>query len=178
MSITDELRKWGYGFCGDTHDVVTEIADRIDAEHQKALDEWKAKHGQMWLKGYAECHAELLEGNETLASDLEGCGWVRLPKDADGEYIHIGDVMENIVCPPVHREVTGVGVECFYGFDEGNGRYSQFGANCYRHYHAPTVEDVLREFAERWDEPMRYDRDEMVEQYAAKLKLADEDEEQ
>lgn len=32
MSITDELRKWGYGFCGDTHDVVTAIADRIDAE--------------------------------------------------------------------------------------------------------------------------------------------------
>jgi hypothetical protein len=184
-SITDELRKWGYGFCGDTHDVVTDIADRIDAEHQKALDEWKAEHGQMWLKGYKECHAELLEGNETLASDLERCGWVKLPVDADGEPIHIGDVMENIVCPSVHREVTGVGAECFYGWDEGNGRYSQFGATCYRHHHAPTVEDVLREFADEMNQNLgmytgeAIDADEWrdadnktIAEYAAKLRLA------
>jgi len=30
--ISDELREWGYGFCGDTYDVVTAIADRIDSE--------------------------------------------------------------------------------------------------------------------------------------------------
>ncbi len=51
MKISDELRKWGYGFCGDTHDVVTAIADRIDAE------------------------------------------MVELPKDADGEPIHVGDTV-------------------------------------------------------------------------------------
>lgn len=32
MKISDELREWGYGFCGDTYDVVTAIADRIDSE--------------------------------------------------------------------------------------------------------------------------------------------------
>lgn len=78
---------------------------------------------------------------------LWGVDYTALPVDADGVPIRVGDVMENIVCPSVHREVTGVGVECFYGCDEGNGRYSQFDVVCYRHHHAPTVEDVLREFA-------------------------------
>ena len=177
MSITDELRAWAKEHLSRSS--ILAIADRIDAEHQKALDEWKAKHGQMWLKGYAECHAELLEGNESLASDLESCGWIRLPVDADGEYIHIGDVMENIVCPSVHREVTGVGVECFYGFDESIGRYSQFDVNCYRHHHAPTVEDVLREFGRGWHEQMNapetFDIADYVERYAAKLRLAGSD---
>jgi len=100
---------------------------------------------------------------------------VPLPVDADGVPIHVGDVMENIVCPPVHREVTGVGVECFYGWDEGNGRYSQFEAACYRHYHAPTVEDVLREFyvlAVRGKEAHAEDVDaDVLTEYAAKLRL-------
>ena len=39
MRITDELRKWGYGFCGDTYDVMTAIADRIDAEHEEAIQQ-------------------------------------------------------------------------------------------------------------------------------------------
>ena len=70
MSITDELRKEARGldryvYTAEQAEHLTAIADRIDAEHQKALDEWKAEHGQMWLKGYRECHVELLEGNET-----------------------------------------------------------------------------------------------------------------
>lgn len=109
-----------------------------------------------------------------------------LPKDADGVPIRVGDVMENIVCPPVHREVTGVGAECFYGWDEGNGRYLQFGANCYRHYHAPTVEDVLRDVVtlchNTWKEesPFHfYDVDDVMKsgniaEYAAKLRLVEE----
>ena len=154
MSITDELRKWGYGFCGDTHDVVTAIADRIDAEHESAC---------------AEAYGN---GVMSVPIALDESQWVKLPVDADGEPIHIGDVMENIVCPSVHREVTGVGVECFYGWNEGNGRYSQFGATCYRHHHAPTVEDVLREFGNawvEWEDGSPYDP---IAKYAAKLRLA------
>jgi hypothetical protein len=162
--ITKELREYvsGPAKSGISHiceNAILNIADRIDAEHEAA------------------CTEAYGNGVMSVPIALDESAWVELPKDADGEYIHIGDVMENIVCPPVHREVTGVGVECFYGFDEGNGRYSQFGANCYRHYHAPTVEDLLQEFAQRWDDPMRYDRDEMVERYAAKLRLAEDEEE-
>lgn len=100
-------------------------------------------------------------------------GWVLLPLDADGETIHIGDVMKNIVCPSVHREVTGVGAECFYGWDDGNGRYSQFDVNCYRHYHAPTVEDVLTKFGIDWEyEDNCEDRAALLAEYASKLRLA------
>ena len=167
MSITDELRKWGYGFCGDTHDVVTAIADRIDAEHQKALDEWKAKHGQMWLKGYKECHAELLEGNETLASDLESCGWVRLPKGADGEYIHIGDVMAYADNTKPMGVVALVPPAVFLT-DDGP-RY----ADMCRHK-PTTVEDMLYAFLEDWRASTMADGDDIIAKYATKLQLKED----
>ena len=172
MRITGELRKWGYGFCGDTHDVVTAIADRIDAEHQKALDEWKAEHGQMWLKGYSECHAELLEGNETLASDLERCSWIRLPKDADGVPIHVGDMMAYADNTKPMEVVALVPPAVF--LTEDGPRY----ADMCRHYHAPTVEDVLREFAGTLasaDNNWGSDVNDAIAKYAAKLSLAEED---
>ena len=157
--ITDELREYAEAYEGSaTHASLDLIADRIDAEHESAC---------------AEAYGN---GVMSVPIALDESQWVKLPVDADGEPIHIGDVMENIVCPSVHREVTGVGVECFYGWDDGNGRYSQFSANCYRHHHAPTVEDVLREFGRGWHEQMNgpetFDVADYVERYAAKLRLA------
>ena len=96
MSITDELREWTRTHtvnCSDNRIALVAIADRIDAEYQKSEDEWKAKDGQSWLHGYCECHAELMEGNEVIAADLERAGWIQLPKDADGVTIHLQDRM-------------------------------------------------------------------------------------
>lgn len=175
MSITDELREWMYGHtvnCSDNRIALVAIADRIDAEHQKALDEWKAEHGQMWLKGYSECHAELMEGNETLASDLEGCGWVRLPVDADGVPIHVGDVMET----PRGDVFTVTGIMCELG------KWTVGGwTPAYLRHHESTVEDVLEGFARAYDDIGGMpDEDELwrklLAEYAAKLKLAGEDE--
>ena len=189
-SVTGELREWAkklthwwydpvkdeYTYTTGTMPPSTDavrlderlvaIADRIDAEHEEAL-------------GNKVTGALLAneDGTEFLAIPASKMAerYLELPVDADGVPIRIGDVMENIVCPSVHREVTGVGAECFYGWDDGNGRYSQFGANCYRHYHAPTVEDVLREFA---NECLTYatcvddhEVTDAIELYAAKLQL-------
>jgi hypothetical protein len=147
------------------------ICDAIDAVHA----------------GLERENAELRERVAALDNQADSMhdGWVRLPLDRDGEPIRIGDVMENIVCPSVHREVTGVGVECFYGWDDGNGRYSQFDVNCYRHHRAPTVEDVLREMHAELDEVTALyvgeaidsderDRDEarIFAEYAKRLTLA------
>lgn len=203
MSITDELREYAQSWretpnlmdeldAGDIDGLLGDfehIADRIDAEHEKALDEWKAKHGQMWFKGYAECHAELLEGNETLASDLEGCGWIRLPKDADGEPIHVGDVMEWVRYkdddPTIVRTVSGIGNDVFFAWSDEQGRYAQYEAHAYRHHHAPTVEDVLRDVVtlchNTWKEGSAfefYDVDDVmkssnISEYAAKLRMAE-----
>lgn len=128
---------------------------------------------------YQFCRRVEVAANDRDDVTLFGVDYTPLPVDADGVPIHIGDVMENIVCPPVHREVTGVGVECFYGWDDGNGRYSQFGANCYRHHHAPTVEDVLREFAAQVTNGQHIhgaiEIEQAVTECAAKLRLAGEE---
>ena len=192
MSITDELREWMRVVLTDD-DPAHAIADRIDAEHQKALDEWKAENGQMWLKGYSECHAELMEGNETLASDLERCGWVRLPLDADGVPIHVGDEMEPI---SVKYDRFGVVTLCMDARDgrwslltDLDGEWSHDELCQLRHYTPPTVEDILMEFHERMDElgttdqcvgsdrayavdALLRERAELVAEYAAKLRLA------
>ena len=94
MRITDELRKWVKSLytpnSGQVKDEALRIADRIDAAYKNSID---VKNGDAYLKGYAECHAELMEGNEVIAADLERAGWIQLPKDADGVTIHLQDLM-------------------------------------------------------------------------------------
>lgn len=165
MSITNELRLFaadpytGWVPTDKQQADLRAIADRIDAEHESAC---------------AEAYGN---GVMSVPIALDESQWVKLPVDADGEPIHIGDVMDNIVCPSVHREVTGVGAECFYGWDACNGRYSQFDATCYRHYHAPTVEDVLTKFGIDWEyEDNCEDRAALLAEYAAKLRLASNEE--
>lgn len=95
--ITDELREWAHGFNGPWkrhEEMLLAIADRIDAAYQKAEEEWQAKDGQSWFHGYYECHAELMEGNEVIADDLKEAGYIELPKDADGQIIHVGDMLD------------------------------------------------------------------------------------
>jgi hypothetical protein len=111
----------------ELHEDFTAIADRIDIAHKHAI-------------GYVDDRDP-----ETMAEN----GWVRLPKDADGEYVHVGDVMEwcdydgevKVTCT-----VDAVGAGCFFAWDANNCRYAQKCANAYRHHHAPTVEDVLVDF--------------------------------
>lgn len=164
MNGTDELRKWGYGFCGDTHDVVTAIADRIDAEHKKVVA--------------SVMNDALYHANE---KDMAKLGWYRA-LDADKQPIKFGEEVEhngvvaNVLgitfhgtTPPTVCIVRG---DCWVEADE------------LRHYHAPTVEDVLREFAQKMNENMgmytgeAIDADEWrqadaktVAEYAAKLRL-------
>lgn len=83
MSITDELREciataiWQYEDDVKTayipKDKLFAIADRIDAAHAKAVE--RARMDGM---------------DETF-----GNGWVKLPVDADGVPIHVGDRVEN-----------------------------------------------------------------------------------
>ena len=160
--ITDELREWVNGIMwarGDhkaaiRHDLLA-IADRIDAEHE----------------------AQLSDAFETRNSDenLESDGWVRLPKDADGVPIRVGDVVvehRNGYDNPPYR------VECITLLSDDTWEIGGCGMvpRMLTHYHAPTVEDVLREFfvyAERGKEHHREDVDDAVlAVYAAKLRLA------
>ena len=151
--------------------IVRNYCDAIEREVEEARER-EYQSGREDAEGAAEFADRLCRAAERREDvTLWGVDYTPLPLDADGEPIHVGDVMENIVCPPVHREVTGVGAECFYGWDVGNGRYSQFGANCYRHHHKPTVEDVLREFVDALDIDRCDDPDATIAEFAAKLAL-------
>ena len=192
MSITDELREWAKklthwwydpvkgeytyttGTMSPSIDAVrldsniTAIADRID---EQAEEESEAA----WRRGYerGEDEAEF-EDLDELRKEVQA-EWVPLPRDADGAPIRIGD---RVRIGRTEFEAIGFGnVTCdeeAYGvfMQRESGEYEWFNARCLRHYHAPTVEDVLREFAERWDDPAHYAKGELVEQYAAKLRLA------
>lgn len=91
---------------------------------------------------------------------------VELPKDAHGEYIHIGDVME--WCDSGETlTVEGIGSDVLFYIDGENAEWT--AARNKRHHHAPTVEDVLREFAFQVGQSATDDG--IVAEYAAKLRL-------
>lgn len=99
---------------------------------------------------------------------------VELPRDADGETIHIGDVLTD-------------GKYTFTAYElavYGDGSWSirnEDGSAWYAcdvtHRHEPTVEDVLREMLDAWGElPLNATDEAIIAEYAAKLRLAGEDE--
>ena len=166
MSITDELRSWAAGakpavingcdiyvgpMTSGCMGALTAIADRIDAEHQKAIRE---------LNNLADAS-------------------VLLPVDADGEYIHVGDVMDSRVDYLFDGKPFTVRalVLCGDGWEVADGRFgNRYEPDSLRHHHATTVEDVLREFADI----VRKERVELatisedtIAEYAKRLTLAE-----
>lgn len=179
MSITDELREWAedntlrdrvlttYPPQHAVHGVLEKllrIADRIDAEHEKAIRE---------LNNLADAS-------------------VLLPVDADGEVIHVGDMMErgeargHVIALMLSEYPKKWGGGLHWGVQlEGEHAPTALDLT-FHHYHAPTVEDVLMEFADEMNQNLgmytgeAIDADEWrdadaktVEKYAAKLRLAD-----
>lgn len=175
MSITDELREYAQiafdkGSAGRAR--VETIADRIDREHRMAME-----------KVAAEAY---LDGAPTEAQ-LEELGYIALPKDADGEVIHIGDRMENNE-RVVRIVLTDGSWEPSVYIEKLPNVLHEYFCDEISHYHAPTVEDVLREFHERMTElgttdqcvgveradaveVLLRERAELVAEYAAKLTL-------
>ena len=114
---------------------------------------------------------------DELDKGMEELDWVRLPVDADGEYIHAGDVLDG------YGKTIEV-VELRYGRSgwvlisrDGNGYADTFA---FTHHHAPTVEDVLREFTDEvWNRCCEGATasdsgiDELVAECASRLRLAD-----
>lgn len=84
MSITDEFREWTRIHtvnCSDNRIALVAMAERIDAEHEKARWEQYARGVEDGIEARIE------------ASMLKDHGYIELPKDADGQTIHFGDVL-------------------------------------------------------------------------------------
>lgn len=161
MSITDELRKWAsvevpykYGH------QLTAIADRIDAEHESAC---------------AEAYGN---GVMSVPIALDESAWVELPKDADGEYIHFGDVLDQFGTPMTVFAMSDPDPDqgdCMLELiTDGISDGTWVRARKMRHHHAPTVEDVLRDMLYAWGElPSNATNDAIVAEYAKRLTLAE-----
>lgn len=166
MSITDELREW-----------LNEYGCEYGSE--KFIAGSFGSIGQDRLLAIADrIDAELAER------------YVALPLDADGKPIRVGDVMEFSefeIEHPVTRTVEGIGQGTFFAWCGERG-YQQHEPKRYRHHRPPTVEDILREFAEKmaentamyvaesWDADEREEADAAaVAEYAKRLRLKDDE---
>ena len=167
MSITDELRKWMYDHtvnCSDNRIALVAIADHIDAEHESAC---------------AEAYGN---GVMSVPIALDESQWVKLPVDADGETIHVGDMMErgkargHVIALMLSEYPKKWGGGLHWGVQlEGEQAPTALDL-MFHHYHAPTVEDVLREMLDAWGElPAEETNEAIVAEYAAKLRLAGSD---
>ena len=109
------------------------------------------------------------------AIEREVADMMPLPLDADGVPIRVGDVMDNATSGTyAFLPAKGVGFhECWREVlpivSDGKGEY-QVDTRLVRHHQAPTVEDVLREFAYGLGVPVA---DSYVAATAAKLRLAE-----
>lgn len=162
MSITDELREYVNQTPVPKSRVLMEarerfnaIADRIDAEHEKAM----SRAGQLLADAekdrdynyanWQDCKQKVLQHNitmdelnakiEYLMDELSHC--IELPKDADGVPWHVGERDED------GNEVIALKLapDGWYVIAVGEWPYRPESK---RHYHAPNVEDVLRQFTD------------------------------
>lgn len=184
MSITDELRKvaakteCANGRCeklyrGD----LDHIADRIDQEHEEC-------------EGFARRLEDAASKGEEVT--IFGTDYVPLPTDAEGIPFHVGDHVEVPDGLPSEGKPWQVGTiarlvlgaTCWHVRVIAGGMYHDYLVENVRHYHQPTVEDVLRNVVtlcySTWKEesPFHfYDVDDVMESgniadFAAKLRLA------
>ena len=155
MSITDELREYFGKSKGMFTDHVLAIADRIDAEHEAKVAYWQ---GASYKDGYDEGFASADDWLEQHEDAMAEHGWIRLPKDADGEVIHIGDVMErgeargSVIALMLSNYPKKWGGALHWGI-QLDGEHAPTALDLmFHHYHAPTVEDVLREFVDEMNQ--------------------------
>ena len=170
MESIDRLRDWLKGrlLMGNGWNELNEIADAIEREV-------KANRVDAYTKGYDEGFASADDLAAQHEDAMAGHGWVRLPVDAEGVPIRIGERVQLVGNDPStvsHMSLADDGWRVYVKYDGGIGTGSGEPKRI-RHHHAPTVEDVLREFVAR-TQMLGCVEDEyaLVAEYAAKLRLA------
>ena len=160
MSITDELRSGGTHLSVTNRrafgeDELVSIADRIDAEHEADVS--------------TACRLAAGLDNDALSKR----GYIALPVDADGVPIRPGDALtifetgEHIRAYDIELYDDGRWLVC----DEET--MDSINPDRLRHP-APTVEDVLREFADAMSNTHPVDVSARIAEFAARLRLAED----
>lgn len=172
MSITTELRDFVGGLAchKSTRDMLCEIADRIDQEHEECA-------------GFARRLEDAASKGEEVT--IFGTDYVPLPTDAEGVPFRVGDHVEVPDGLPSEGKPWQVGTitrldlgaMCWHVRVIAGGMGHTYLTENVRHHHAPTVEDVLTEFTAKLIERSRLTNGaaQTIAEYAAKLRLAGED---
>ena len=174
MSITDELRDWAHGFTEPykrNEQQLLAIADRIEAA---ALSRRNAAYNMGYKAGidmgFASADDWLADHEDAMAEH----GWVKLPVDADGVPIRMGDVLTDGEYKFKVFELAAFGDGSWSIRNEDGDAWAACDVT---HHHEPTVEDVLWEFASAYDriggeddEHQKYLN--LIAEFAAKLRLA------
>ena len=164
MESIDAMRDWWRDrFPVMDEQLGIEFRWRIEAIESEV----KANRVDAYTEGYDAGFASA----DDLAAQHEDAmaehGWVRLPVDADGVPIHVGDLME--VSNGRRDEVR------FLTLNEDGWAFNEKGwVPNWSHHHAPTVEDVLREFALACEDAGNAgpEVERIAAEFAAKLRLA------
>ena len=161
--------------CVNLREHVNAILDGIEREVEELRDR-DYRNGREDAEGAVEFADRLCRAAERREDvTLWGVDYTPLPVDADGEAIHVGDVMEE---RSGHTfEVASIMVFGGSGnqlvFSDARNFSSFREPHDLRHHHAPTVEDVLREFAAKLciRDGFPTATEETFAEYAAKLTL-------
>lgn len=163
MDITDELKKYALGWDKGNlvrHDLLA-IADCIDVKYQKMLDERDNERFNALMDARDR-------GVNAVLKDPEGFGLTALPKDAYDMRWNIGDKDED------GNEIIAFKLASDGWYIITDNKWS-FQSEKRRHYHVPTVEDVLREFGDWYTHTKGgCDEDSIIAEYAAKLQLKED----
>ena len=137
-----------------------------------------------WYRRVRDAHEREVDGGVDSMTDaqLADHGLVRLPVSEDGDVLHIGELVDEKL--PFGGYAAPAPIDTME-LSRGAGGYvwmvkldaenrALISPRLLRHHHAPTVEDVLREFAYGLGVPVA---DSYVAATAAKLRLADDKEE-
>ena len=155
-------------------------------EHWKTLYEQALEQIHDLERDYkSACYINERQDCEYVALAKRYDNTISLPFDKDGKVWRIGDELldDGMVC-----EVVGIGPNRLYYYVDATDTVEWTQADSRRHYHAPTVEDVLREFAQEMNENLGMYSGEAIDanewrdadaktiaEYAAKLRLAGSD---
>ena len=189
MNSIDNLREYvltAPSICSTTRAILVGYIDGIEREVEELRDR-DYRNGREDAEGAVEFADRLCRASERREDvTLWGVDYVALPVDADGVPIHIGDVMEWSDGGTFEVVGIGNGGTLYYldTYDDGTVGVEWTAAGDKRHHHAPTVEDVLTEFAQEMNENLgmytgeAIDADEWrkadertIAEYAAKLRL-------
>jgi len=107
-------------------------------------------------------------------------GLVRLPVDADGIPVRVGDMVTYGGCGPCTVEKVEIAisdrVRNYVTVADRCGVRGFADSTALTHYHEPTLEDVLMEFGNRWNDTDECDEHDLAREFAARLREVMSDE--